>query len=112
MKSVDLVNELLFFVGHLGELLSVAIANILATSTQPQRFLFEVSFLFLIEMSMVRQLVQPPPIPIVFFRALEIPKTQTRLGPPHVILGAMDPAEHHRLIEKLALLVFTVKHSS
>ena len=100
MLCAEPVDECLAIFRHVRELPAVATSHVLATCTEPQSSLFKVSYLLLVGMSAI-QIMQSPPIVIAFLCAAEIPETQPRLRPPKVVLGSMDPAEHHDLVKSL-----------
>ena len=98
MLCAEPVDDCLAIFRHVRELPAVATSHVLATCTEPQSFLFKVSDQLLVEMPAI-QIMQSPPIVIAFLCAAEIPETQARLRPPKVVLGSMDPAEHHCLVK-------------
>ena len=100
MLCAEPVDKCLAIFRHVRELPAVATFHVLAACTEPQSFHLKVSYLPLIEVPAI-QIMQSPPIVIAFLCAAEIPETQARLRPPKVVLGSMDPAEHHGLVKSL-----------
>ena len=100
MLCAEPVDKCLAILRHVRELPAIATSHVLATCTEPQSFLCEVSHLLLVEMPAI-QIMQSPPIVIALLCAAEIPETEARLRPPNVVLGSMDPAEHHGLVKSM-----------
>ena len=74
---------------------------------KPNSMGVKILFLVFREMPTIH-IMQPPDIPICFFLASEITKTQARFSPPHVLLGSMDLLQNESLGE-LGHQIFATK---
>ena len=97
---MDAVNDLLFILGFMRKLSTVAFANILTAGAKPDCLLSEIFDLLIREVADVK-VMQSPHLIVFLIGHPEIAETQARLRPPEVALRAMNVLQHDGLIKFL-----------